>query len=234
VTLGRKVAFIIALHESVAPAALAHAADSPPPDEGRDATRAVFVHLDSPDPVDLQRETGLRYEPFSTVCTSPCDTLVPADGKYRISSDSARPSHFFTFSAGAQRDDIRVRPASRGGFTGGIVLLSTGAAAFGLGAFWLLAQGLGESNGSQDGGDGRPIALGVLLGGLAALATGTVLTALNAKTKVSHMEGRWTAPPPVKPSEDSERTVRLRVRHDDAMEKALPAAAAIPLVAVRF
>lgn len=234
VSVRRWAALGAALHATLAPASLARAADTPPPDERPDATRAVFVHLDSSEPVDLQRETGLRYEPFSTVCTSPCDTLVPADGKYRVSSDSIRPSRAFSFATDARRDDVRVRPASRGAFTAGILLLSTGAAAAGLGTLWLLAQGLGDSDGSQDDGGGRPIALGVVLGGLAAVVGGTVLTALNAKTKVSHTPGPGTTTPPVKPSEDSERTVLLRTRSGDAVEKALPAATEVPVLAIRF
>jgi hypothetical protein len=38
----------------------------------------VLVHIESPEPVDLERGTGDFSDPFYVVCTSPCDTWVPA------------------------------------------------------------------------------------------------------------------------------------------------------------
>ncbi len=231
-SLTRCAALFAALHVTlVASAARADGTDSPDPTST--ATRAVYVHVDSPEPVDLQRETGERYQPFETVCTSPCDTLVPADGRYRISSDSVRASRPFAFPLEAKREDMQVRPASRGGFTGGILLLSTGGAAFGLGVLWLFAQGLADSPDPQDNAQAwHAVSIGLVLGGLAAITGGIIFTARNAKTKVSSVEA--TVPPPVKPDESRDHIVVLPSRSATAMEKALPPVTAIPVFAIRF
>jgi hypothetical protein len=228
----RYAALFAALHVTlVAPTARADDADSHDPTSI--ATRAVYVHIDSPQQVDLQRETGQRYRPFETICTSPCDTLVPADGRYRVSSESVRASRPFAFPLEAQREDMRVRPGSRSGFTAGIILLSTGGAAFGLGVLWLFAQGSGDSPDPQDNVQAwHDVAIGLVLGGIAAITGGIVLTALNARTKVSSIE--TATPPPVKPDESHERTVMLPVRSATAMENTLPPATAIPVFAIRF
>ncbi len=230
----RWAAVVAAVHATLAgPIALAGGIDSPAPDERRGATHTVFVHLDSPEPVDLQRGTGQRYDPFATVCASPCDTLVPGDGIYRISSDSVRSSHDFSFPIDAQREDVRVNPASRGGFTAGILLLSGGVASIAIGGLWLIGQGLGDGAGAQDDGQGaRPIFLGLVLGGLAAVVGGTVLAVLNAKTTVSRTE--TSTPPPVQPMENPARTVLLPTRSGADMDKALPATTAIQVLAIGF
>src|SRR5258708_7690729 len=61
---------------------------------------SVFVHVDSPDPVELQLGTGEKRMPFYTICVSPCDTSVPAAGQYRVSGDATRSSRRFVLPEG--------------------------------------------------------------------------------------------------------------------------------------
>ncbi len=68
---------------------------------------SVFVHVDSPDPVELQGESGEKRNPFYTICVSPCDTVVPAVGQYRVSGDATRPSRRFVLPEGADHDTIK-------------------------------------------------------------------------------------------------------------------------------
>ncbi len=108
-----------------------------PPDPTRPP---VLVHIRSPGPVDLQRETGDRREPFAAICTSPCDTLVPAGGRYRISGYLVRSSRPFTFPVDVTEDTLDVRPASSTGFMGGILLVSLGVIAVQVGFLLLFAD----------------------------------------------------------------------------------------------
>jgi hypothetical protein len=150
------------------------------------ADRAILVHVHSPDPVVLERETGNRYEPFASICTSPCDTLVPASGRYRITGDSIRSSRPFTFPTDAAEDTLDVNPTSPLGFAGGIALVSLGGAALQIGLLWALAASYADfDSGTPD----RAPAVGLLIGGVVCLVTGGVLWASNGKTRVSQTRG---------------------------------------------
>ena len=154
-----------------------------------DPTRPpVLVHIRSPGPVNLQRETGDRREPFAVICTSPCDTLVPAGGRYRISGYLVRSSRPFTFPADVTEDTLDVRPASSTGFMGGILLVSLGVIAVQVGFLWLFADTFADL---PYGGEtpSRAPAVGVAIGGLVVAVTGGVLWALNGRTGVSQTSG---------------------------------------------
>jgi hypothetical protein len=76
-------------------------------DARRDTT--VVVHIDSAEPVDLEREdvTG----DWSVVCTSPCDRRVPEHPLYRIAALGVRDSdEFWLQGHGSRRVELAVRP----------------------------------------------------------------------------------------------------------------------------
>jgi hypothetical protein len=93
-------------------------APAPPPVTGP----KVLVHIDSSRPVQL-----MRYDPVSgnrdEICTSPCDKWAPLDGNYRIEGSGVRQSSTFTLQ-GKEGDRVVIdtNPASRGWFTGGLVM----------------------------------------------------------------------------------------------------------------
>src|SRR4029077_17858812 len=136
---------------------------------------SVFVHVDSPEPVELQGDTGEKRPPFFTICVSPCDTVVPADGKYRVSGDLVRPSRRFVLPEGAVHDTIVVRPASSLAFGGGIILTAVGVAAVALGALGFVFSAFSDSPDGSDNQAGRNVAIGLMLGGGAVAGGGVAL-----------------------------------------------------------
>jgi hypothetical protein len=160
---------------------------------------SVFVHVDSPDPVELQGETGEKRSPFYTICESPCDTVVHAAGRYRVSGDGTRASRSFVLPEGADHDTIVVRPASSLAFGAGIVLTVVGAAAAALGALGLVYSAFAENPDGSTNQAGRNAAIGIMVGGVAGVGGGVALIVLNASTKVSqtgHRPAGIADPPP--------------------------------------
>lgn len=87
------------------------------------ATQAlVLVHIDSPDPVNLEAPNADGS--WSAVCHSPCDRPLPA-GEYRIYGNGIRSSKSFQIEPGS-RTTLEVDPTSSGGHTAGIVLTVVG------------------------------------------------------------------------------------------------------------
>jgi hypothetical protein len=145
---------------------------------------SVFVHIESPEPVDLERATGDRHDPFYVACTSPCDEWVPATGKYRIAGGGTRASRRFELLANAGRETLVVSPASKAAFVIGIVAMVVGAAAAGIGALGLLSTAFSDDPNGSSGDGPRNLALGVIAGGLATEAGGIILLVLNAGSRV--------------------------------------------------
>jgi hypothetical protein len=146
----------------------------------------VFVHVDSPEAVDLQRR-GDSHEQFETICTSPCDTPIPADGTYRISGDAVRSSRHFVFGDDLRPRTIHVQPSSSTAFVGGILLSSAGLVALNVAALWVIATAFGDGPGPADnGGNGARIGIACTAGaGVVALVAGLVLTLSNKRSDVS-------------------------------------------------
>jgi hypothetical protein len=151
---------------------------------------SVFVHVDSPDPVELQGESGEKRRPFYTICVSPCDTVVPAVGQYRVSGDATRPSRRFVLPEGVDHDTIVVRPASSLTFGLGIVLTAVGAAAAALGALGFVFSAFAENPDGSNNQAGRNAAIGIMIGGGAVAGGGVALIVLNASSKVSQTGDR--------------------------------------------
>jgi hypothetical protein len=155
--------------------------------------QSVHVHIDSPSPVNLQRKGDDKRHPFYSICTSPCDTDVPADGEYRIGGDGApdtspdgsigsfdvRPSHRFSLPRGLRHDTIVVEPRSQAAFSGGIALTVLGGLALGVAALWAVAAAFGSFD------EGTPSMTGPVVmaaGGGAAVVGGVILIVLNRST----------------------------------------------------
>lgn len=157
---------------------------------------SVLVHIESPQPVDLERETGDRSDPFDVICMSPCDTWVPVtsgyrlagDGTwvpvtsgYRIAGDGTRASRRFELLANAGgRQTLVVSPASSSAFGLGIVLIVVGGVALGIAGLALLGAALpSDSPNSSNNSGAVDLVLGLLAGGLGAEGGGITLVVLN-------------------------------------------------------
>jgi len=151
----------------------------------------VLVHVDSPDPVNLERETGDDDKPFYVLCTSPCDAGIPATGGYRIAGEGLRDSSRFELAAKEGRETVSVSPASRFLFGLGIAAIAAGQVSAALGVATFLAP-LGGEPGDRDT---RPLGLALLAGGLAATAGGIVLVVMNRRSRIQQT---FAAGPPVK------------------------------------
>jgi hypothetical protein len=183
---------------------LAANADGEEPAAGRQPPPRVFVHIDSPKPVELQREDPTTEEAFVAVCTSPCDTLLPVDVSYRIAaglqgiegfpSEDVRRSGDFHLSADSLRQTIGVSPRSQRGFVGGIVLSVLGLVAFGVGEYWLLADFVNVQYYSGD--PNWTGAVATTAGGAAVLTGGLFLVVFNARTRVSLSKATSNDPTP--------------------------------------
>ena len=145
----------------------------------------VLVHIESPAPVDLERGTGDFSDPFYVICTSPCDTWVPATDGYRIAGRGTRASRRFELLANAGRETLVVSQSSSIAFGIGIAAIVLGAVATGIGALGWLSDGFSDDpNGSSGNVVPLDLALGLMAGGLVAEAGGIVLVVLNAGSRV--------------------------------------------------
>jgi hypothetical protein len=222
---GRRTALVVALLIGVGSPGIARAQSTAPPSQ---VPGSVLVHIESPEPVDLERETGDRRDPFYVACTSPCDEWVPATGKYRIAGSGTRASRRFALLANAGRETVVVSPASSAAFGIGIAAIVVGALAAGIGALSLLSASFADDpNGSS--GNGPPyLALGLTAGGLAAEACGIVLVVLNAGSRVN----QTTAFGPS--AKSSSGLFPSDVAHRGAPIPGYPPAASWPLLRLAF
>ncbi len=104
----------------------ARAPGAPPAATAATPPPTVVVHLDSPQPVNL--EASYQDGAWRTVCTSPCDAAVQADGVFRISGESLRTSKSFRIEAGGKAT-LTVDPVSSSGHTLSVVLIVVGSLA---------------------------------------------------------------------------------------------------------
>jgi hypothetical protein len=204
---------------------IARAQSTPPPAQ---VPSSVLVHIESPEPVDLERETGDRRDPFYVACTSPCDERVPATGRYRIAGRNTRASRRFELRANSGRETVVVSPASSAAFGVGIGVIVVGAVAVAIGTLWFLSASLAEDpNGSSDPGALR-FALGVIGGGLVAAAGGIALAVLNGR---SHVDQTMVSVPGAK---SSSTLVPSDVPHRGAPVPGYPQMPSWPLLRLAF
>ena len=148
----------------------------------------VFVHVDSPQRVDLARQAEPDDE-FIVVCTSPCDRSLPSSGTYRIQSThtdgdetaAIRASDDLALSPFDARQVIVVEPKSPIAFGFGLGLVIVGGNALGAAAFLALV-----SSALADGGPVDESGPAVLAGaGALTLAMGIVLLANSRNSGVT-------------------------------------------------
>ena len=160
-------------------------------DMAADARRdtAVVVHIDAPEPVELQRRDA--NDAWQAVCSSPCDRPLAEHALYRVAGEGLRPSSDISLAGHGERITLDARPSSSGWFTGGIVLVSVGGASVGTGAFVATVvaslQGVSGASDSHDSGDpASTTRAGIVLMvvGTVAVATGIVAIVSNRSTTV--------------------------------------------------
>ena len=154
---------------------------------GQSAPAHVVVHIESPTPVDLERETDTAPFSFYRECTSPCDEAVPVGGDYRIHAVGVPASRVISLPSGSKQVTVMVRPGSRLAGATGDVLVVTGVA-----AMFVALAGVVSVGGGDSGPSNRALVVGVFgASGLVAVGVGVALLLLSAPTDVT-----MTLPPP--------------------------------------
>jgi hypothetical protein len=191
------------------------------------------VHVESDTPVVVERRDGRAWV---YACTAPCDTDLPISGIYRISGTEVRNSSAFHLNArGGDHVVLDVTTASKGSFTGGIVLTGIGGGAMLVGAMVLYIVAVfdvadraeGVSTPSSDGST-NTVGWVMVGGGAAALVVGIILLSGNLHSKVDQTQGVQ------RPRNDA--WLRLPTWHDDkgAGAAGMPKVVGVPLFETRF
>ena len=141
---------------------------------------AIFVHIDAPRPVRLEYEGDDPWHEFHAVCTSPCDTEVPADANYRITGRDVTSSGLFWLLEGPTRQTIVAEPHSAFAYYSGIGLVIVGVPAI---AFAVLGLTVPNLAGNPDFDQTPPKVVGVA--GLASVAIGLALILLHPPARVT-------------------------------------------------
>ncbi len=217
------------------------------PEPNRTASAAVsgsgvLVHIDSPSPVELQRKVDPNAAArgsdghanaksgWQTVCSAPCDHAIPADGRYRVIGDGARPSREFMLPGTARSVSLNVSPSSPGWFIGGIVLTSVGGITMIVGLFvgliGSLATTLDSSGTAQDWANGGWTA--VAIGGV-GMIVGIVALVGNMHSDVAIGTGEATGQTP-----GSAWAHVATWREASPIERAVAPAVAAPLIHLSF
>jgi hypothetical protein len=202
----------------------------PSDDGGHDTT--VVVHIDSPRPVQLQREDAGGN--WRLVCNAPCDLPVAEHRQYRLAGDGIKDSESFSLKGQNGRAVLDVAPASRGWFIGGIVMVSVGPNVLGVGALLYLLGAIPhevpESTAQQQNGSQGLQSFGVatMVVGLGLTVAGAVAIATNASTSVTLRDPR-AAPP-----SDAVGPAQPVWRSASAVEAALPTTFSVPVLQGSF
>ncbi|MEO7112856.1 MAG: hypothetical protein ABI183_20605 [Polyangiaceae bacterium] len=154
----------------------------------------VFVHVDGGD-VDVEMQTmngtpaGKKVTgTWATMCSSPCDQELPLAGAYRLAGSGVRASRSFKL-VGHPGDHVTISadPSSKGGFAGGIVLISVGVPVFVIGCFVELVVAIVNAgskidNDYTDTSGAQIVGLSMMGLGAAGVVTGIVLIVNNGST----------------------------------------------------
>jgi hypothetical protein len=224
----------------------------PPAPEGPQGK--VWVHIESGH--ELVLEGRPPSGSFGPVCNEPCDAELPLAYTYRLTGSGIRSSRDFTLEAApGQHVVLTVKTGSKGGFTGGIVLVSVGPALALIGLLVVLVGvaensttnfgcgvGTGTTNScssNSNAGSGTETTGWVMtLIGLGATVGGIVLIVTNART--SYTEEIMAPGPrpagsllPTLPRADA--WLRLPTWHEpSSVERGLPPVQATPLFTQSF
>lgn len=197
---------------------------------------SATVHIESDSPVSIERREGRAWV---YACSAPCDSELPLAPLYRISGTEVRSSSAFHLNARpGDHVVLDVNTASKGSFTGGIVLTGVGGGAMLVGAMVLYVVAVFDvadraSGVSTPSSDGNTNTVGwVMVGaGAAALTVGVILLAGNVHSKVDQSQQNQTPP---KPRGDA--WLRTPSWHDDKSAGAagIPKVVGVPLFETRF
>ena len=132
---------------------------------------------------------GASVEAWRTLCTTPCNQVVPSGGSYRIAGPGIVPSAPFTLSPGSA--ELRVKTGSLGAHIGGLFLTVIGASSVLTGGILVgIGRTFGPGTPFYDPGESAAfrgaggavlgVGLGSLVAGIALLATsGTKVQVVN-------------------------------------------------------
>ncbi len=235
--LGSAAAAVLALFAYSTPALAQPPAGAPPgPPPPATAPGSAWVHV-AGDPDIVLEARPPQGESWVAMCNAPCDRELPLDDSYRISGSGIQRSRVFTIAAQpGQHVVLEVSAHSTGGLVGGIVLASIGVVAEVTGLVLLLEGSLQSlciwapcrDNPSAD----RLKTAGwvFLLLGTAGTATGVVLIAVHARSRLSQRVGEPYARP-----ERDDAWLRLPTWHEpSSLEAGLPRTQTLPILSRSF
>jgi hypothetical protein len=145
----------------------------------------VWVHLDASEGVVLQQDIT-NDDNWQTVCSAPCDRLLPTTFYYRVSGGGIKSSADFALHAPrGTRETLVVDGASKGAFVAGLVGVVGGP------IFTLVGEVFVFSLLGGDGPNPPILDSGLAMMGIGVIATvgGIVLMVSNARTKVNQDAG---------------------------------------------
>jgi hypothetical protein len=159
--------------------------------EQGETAHGVWVHIDGPRDAELQEDSD-GDGTWTTVCSGPCDRLLPAGKEYRIDGESMRSSTPFGLAGQpSEHLTLKVDAASSGLFTGGVVLVPVGLLTALVGGLDIFVGQLNASGGSEV--YKRPnqnlTAGAVTIGVGAALVGLGIAIVTSATTRVSQYRG---------------------------------------------
>lgn len=162
----------------------------------QDTPGEVWVHLDAPEGVVLQRDTT-NDDDWETVCRAPCDQRLSTAFNYRVTGGGIKASADFTlYRAPVTRVTLVVDGASKTESAVGLVGVAGGAVALPVGLVIWFFEALHDSfqGGSTTAGGEATMAIGAV-----ALVGGLGLVIANRRTEVRQDLGANEArvPPPV-------------------------------------
>ncbi|WP_394822626.1 hypothetical protein [Pendulispora albinea] len=203
-------------------------ATAPPAPSGN-----VTVHIEGSE-VTLEQLSGGSWV---GVCSTPCDRPLPVGPSYRIVGDGVRNSRAFQLAGqNGDRVVLDVNTASKGGFAGGIVLISVGSPFILIGGLTLLIVAAVNGSGHQNTGNAATIGGIMLGGGVASLVIGLVLVTGNSSTKVDQSLGgpapkaAWLSGLEMAKTEPA----RSPIFRDDTSTASLPKAPMVPIFSGSF
>jgi hypothetical protein len=150
-----------------------------------DSPGEVWLHVDAPKGVLLQREKN-NYGDLETVCEAPCDQQVPTAFYYRLTGSGIKSSDDFTLhGAPGTRVKLVVDGAPKAAFVVGIVGIVGGAVALPVGVFMWFFEALHDyayQGTSTTGGGEATMAIGslALCGGLVLALSAAITSALRS------------------------------------------------------
>ena len=166
---------------------------------------------------------------WATVCSTPCERNVPAEGRYRIAGPGVKPSAPFSLQARAgYHVSLDVHAATKNGFVSGVVVLAAGPP---IAFLATIATASALNPPINGGGHGSPVGNAVVAAGVvgivASIALGVGLMIANGSTTVDEGFSPGSAVAPV--------TTPPFDHHEPPLAGAIPPPVfGLPIATVRF